>query len=271
MAVVAELRGSNYDAVLDLQGLVKSASVARLAGGARTIGFVRDQLREPAARFFYTETVTAPDGAHVITKNLSALSAFGVTPGDPVFDLALPPSAAVQRVVDAAGEAGYAVVNPGAAWPNKRWPPERFGALATRIRQQHQLPSLVAWGPGEEATADAVVATSDGAASLAPPTTVPELFALMRGARVAIAGDTGPLHIATAVGTPVVALFGPTWPARNGPWCAEDISVSRADSCECHYQRQCRRANPCIDDITVDEVAEAVTMRVRREGQGRPS
>jgi ADP-heptose:LPS heptosyltransferase len=91
-----------------------------------------------------------------------------------------------------------------------------------------------------------------------------DLFALLQRARLMIAGDTGPLHIAAAVGAPVVALFGPTDASRNGPWQADDISLSRASSCECHYERRCRRAVPCLDDISVDEVVEAASRRLSR-------
>jgi ADP-heptose:LPS heptosyltransferase len=77
-----------------------------------------------------------------------------------------------------------------------------------------------------------------------------------------VSGDTGPLHIAGAVGTPIVALFGPTRAERNGPWSPADISISRIDQCVCHYERRCRRAQPCIDDISVDDVVAAVERRV---------
>jgi len=124
------------------------------------------------------------------------------------------------------------------------------------------------WGPGEESRAQAVAAASSGAAQLAPPTGIVDLFGVLRAARLMIAGDTGPLHIATAVGTPVVALFGPTDPVRNGPWRDADISLSRAAACECHYERRCRRTVPCIDDISVDEVIQAVTVRLAGSGRG---
>jgi ADP-heptose:LPS heptosyltransferase len=154
------------------------------------------------------------------------------------------------------------LLNPGAAWPNKRWPPERFGALAAAIRERRGLRSVVLWGPGEEALAAAVVDASKGAAQAAPPTTIVDIVALARGAHLMISGDTGPLHIAGAVGTPIVALFGPTRAERNGPWSPADISISRFSQCACHYERRCRRTQPCIDDITVDTVIDAVERRV---------
>ena len=151
---------------------------------------------------------------------------------------------------------------PGAGWPNKRWRPERFGALAGHLRDRHGLVSVVAWGPGERALADSVVRASDGAARCAPATGLGDLIAVIRRAALFVAGDTGPLQIAAALGTPIVSLFGPTSPARNGPWSTLDISLSRFDRCDCDHKRRCRRPFACIDDISLDEVITAVDRRM---------
>ncbi len=262
MATLRSIRGRDYDAVLDLQGLLKSAVVARLVGGKRTIGFARQQLREPLARLFYSDAIDTSATTHIIEKNLAVLGALGMTTTTPEFPLDLPPSAAAAEVQARMGGQGFVVLNPGAAWPNKRWPADRFGALAASVRARTGMRSLVLWGPGEEALADNVVAHSDGAAERSPRTGILDLFAVTHAARLVVSGDTGPLHIAAAVGTPVVALFGPTFPERNGPWQAADISLSEASRCECHYQRTCRRAVPCIDAITGDAVLDAVTRRL---------
>jgi ADP-heptose:LPS heptosyltransferase len=126
--------------------------------------------------------------------------------------------------------------------------------------------SLVLWGPGEEALAADVVAASPGAAEAAPPTTIADIVGIARQAHLMVSGDTGPLHIAGAVGTPIVALFGPTSPERNGPWSPADIVVSRVAQCECLYERRCRRSVPCIDDIGIDEVRDAVRRRLGAHG-----
>lgn len=247
------LRGERYEAVVDLQGLLKSALLARIAGGRRTVGFTSTHLREPLARFFYTETHDPGDVVHVIHKGLALMRALGVQDTTVRFPLGL---------TTRPRPGGYVLINPGAAWPNKRWAPERFGALAAAIRERHGLRSMVLWGPGEKELATAVVNASSGAAQAAPPTTIADIVTLAGGARVMISGDTGPLHIAGAVGTPIVALFGPTRAERNGPWSPADICISRFDRCVCHYERRCRRAQPCIDDISVDEVMAAVERRV---------
>jgi len=134
--------------------------------------------------------------------------------------------------------------------------------LASAIRARHGLKSVVLWGPGEEAAAAAIVEASRGAAQQAPPTDITDIVAVAKGASLMVSGDTGPLHIAAAVGTPIVALFGPTRSERNGQWSPSDISISRFDQCVCHYERRCRRSQPCIDDIGVEVVIEAVWSRI---------
>ena len=118
------------------------------------------------------------------------------------------------------------------------------------------------WGPGERARADAVVAASRGFAVASPPTALCDLLALARQARLVVSGDTGPLHLAASVGAPIVGLFGPTRPERNGPWSAADVSVSRAATCVCFHKRQCLRGRACLEDIDVDEVYAACARRV---------
>ena len=266
LRTIRELRHNHYDACIDLQGLLKSALLARAVGARRTIGLPRRHLREPLARLFYTDTPDPGTATHVIDKGLALLALLGVEDRRVHFPISIPRTAAVESVIARFAPGGYVVVNPGAAWPNKRWPAERFGAVAAAVQREFGLRSLVLWGPGEQPLAAAVAAASGGAAEIAPPTTIPDLIGIARHARLMISGDTGPLHIAGAVGTPIVALFGPTQPERNGPWSPHDISVSRWGQCSCLYERQCRKATPCIDDIAVEEVLNAVRQRVSVHG-----
>ena len=256
------LRPRHYDVVFDAQGLIKSAAVARAAGGTRTVGFAREHLREPLARAFYSDVVAPAGATHVVQKNLSLLQAVGLAAGRPVFPLRDdPPVPGLKAAIDAVGRP-FAVINPGGGWPNKRWPAERLGMVSAALMERHRMPSLVLWGPGDRALADEVVAASHGAARLAPQTTLADVVALLRAASLLVSGDTGPLHLAGAVGTPIVAIFGPTNPARNGPWDGSDISLSRFGDCVCHYQRRCRRVRGCIEDITVDDVRGAIDRRL---------
>jgi heptosyltransferase-1 len=242
------------------------------------IGFSIWHLREKTARPFYSETdgrsVRLPPDLegrspgdrpdrHVIHKNLDLLRRLGIDDAPIRFPLAAPDSAALAAVRgDLGPETPFALINPGAAWPNKRWSSERFGEVAAFLRDVRGLASIVLWGPGEEPIARAVVAASSGAARLAPATSLGDLLGLSRAASLMISGDTGPLHIAGAAGTPIVALFGPTDPARNGPWSEYDVTLSRYGSCGCHYKRRCHRADWCLAEVTVAEVTAAIQQRL---------
>jgi lipopolysaccharide heptosyltransferase I len=263
LAARRALRARRYDVAIDFQGLLKSAVLARLSGATRVLGFDRAALRERAAAPFYRERVDVGERGHVIDKNLRLAGAIGAS-GDVLEFPIGPVESAVAAGTRARFPRGYALINPGAAWPNKRWPAERFGAVADLLQHRFDLPSVVMWGPGEGDLAEAVVAASNGAAVAAVATNLPDLVAMARGARLVVSGDTGPLHIAAAVGVPAVALFGPTNPARNGPWRSDDLALSRYDQCHCHYERRCRLPDPewCLGSIGFDEVRDAIVRRL---------
>jgi heptosyltransferase-1 len=267
-AAVRALRRSAYDVAIDLQGLMKSAVLARASGASRVVGFSIWHLREKTARPFYSD-VHAAEGGHVIHKNLRLLRAIGVEDEEIRFPLADLPSRALDQLRERIPPGrGFALINAGAAWPNKRWPPERFGELASFVREACALTPVVVWGPGEERLADEVIAAASNAAIAAPATGVADLVALARASALLVSGDTGPLHIATAVGAPVVGLFGPTDPDRNGPYSADDVVVSRYETCGCHYDRRCREASWCLGQVTVAEVCAAVQRRLQTSSRG---
>jgi lipopolysaccharide heptosyltransferase I len=270
LAVVRELRRNRYDVALDLQGLIKSAFLARASGASRVIGFSARYTREPLSRLFYTETYDPGGGGmyhedekHVVLTNLGLLEPLGLRPGDapPEFPIDVVESRLAKDVAASTG-GRYAVVNVGAAWPNKRWMPSRFATITSALRAIHGLPSVVLWGPGEEALAREVADGSCGAAAMLPRTSIADVVALARGASLFVTGDTGPAHIAGAVGTPIVGIYGPTRPSRNGPWSADDVTVSRADVCQCHHLRECRLKTMCLEDIDVAEVMTAIERRL---------
>jgi heptosyltransferase-1 len=273
---IAELRRARYDVAIDLQGLVKSAALARLSGARRVLGFATSYLRERIARPFYTDIYDPGCGGiydpretrHVVQINLGLLQLLGVAAGAPEFPIEHVESAVAAAVREQTG-GRYALLNPGAQWPNKRWPPPRFGRVAEALRKRYGLMSIALWGDGERALADEIVAHADGAALASPAASIADLVALARGAALMVSGDTGPLHIAAAVGTPVVGIFGPTRPTRNGPWSPDDVTVSRADVCQCHHLRQCRRERMCLLDIEVPETLEAIELRMAA-GSRRP-
>ena len=267
--VSRRMRSVGYDVAIDFQGLMKSAVLARASGADRVLGFSIWHLREKTARPFYSDIARPANGLaaseHVIHKNLALLGALGVHDNHVSFPLADVESRALMEVRAALGDARpFALINPGAAWPNKRWPPERFGEIAAFLKEVRGLPSVVLWGPGEEGLAGAVVETSGGAARVAPPTNLADLLALSRAAALMVSGDTGPLHIACAAGTPTVSLFGPTDPHRNGPWLEADVTVSRYGACGCHYERRCRKPEWCLGSVGVAEVTAAIQQRFQR-------
>lgn len=259
---VRHLRRTQYDAALDFQGLLKSAALARASGARRVIGFATRGLREKSARPFYSEVEAVDDAGHVIRKNLRLLSSLGVTGTAVNFPLARVDSPACGRMIDDAGGRPIALLNPGAAWPNKRWPARRFGEVAAFVREARGLVPYVLWGPGERALAEEVAAASGGAARIAPATTTADLVEVCRRAALMVSGDTGPLHVAGAVGTPLVAIFGPTDPGRNGPWSEGDLVVSRHAACGCSYQRRCTRTDWCLGDLATAEVTAAIERRL---------
>jgi lipopolysaccharide heptosyltransferase I len=269
--VLRELRRTSYDVAIDLQGLLKSAVLARGSGASRIVGFSIWHLREKAARPFYSD-VFAAEGGHVIARNLRLLRAIGVADEEVRFPFAEVPSPALDTLRQRlASDRPFALLNAGAAWPNKRWPADRFGELASFIRDDCGMTPVVLWGPGEERLVDDVIAASSNAAVAAPPTGVADLIAIARASALVVSGDTGPLHIATAVGTPAVGIFGPTDPARNGPFAAGDVTVSRFDACGCHYDRRCHQSAWCLADVTVAEVAAAVKRRLAASRDASPS
>lgn len=259
------LRRGRYDVALDLQGLWKSAAWARFSGARRVVGFASAFRREPASSLLLSERADQPkDARHVIDKNLSLLRPLGIDALG-LREFPLPEMAKEeQRVAEELRRMDldeFVVLDPGGGWESKLWPAESFGALARGLADAGLRP-IVTWGPGEEGLADRVVAASAGAARRSFPTTLRECVALCRRARLVVAADTGPLHLACAVGTPVVALFGPTDPERNGPFEPEDRVVRRTPSCAPCYKRRCASHAGVMTGLGVDEVLAAVRARL---------
>jgi lipopolysaccharide heptosyltransferase I len=268
-AAIRELRTAQYDVAFDLQGLFKSAVLARLSGAGRVVGFVPAYLRERLARPFYSDAYDPGGGgmydprerSHVVQMNLGLLTAVGVTAGTPEFPIEHADTDVARTLRERAGGT-YVLANPGAAWPNKRWPASRYGAVARALHARHGLKTIVSWGPGEEGLGHDVVSESAGAALLSPNTSIADLVALIHRAALMISGDTGPTHIAAALGTPIVGIYGPTRPSRNGPWDPRDITISRDSMCHCHHLRRCTQARMCLLDVEAAEVVAAAERRL---------
>jgi heptosyltransferase-1 len=211
-----QLKSTGYDAVIDVHGAMRSSVIARMAGSPRVIG--EAMPREHAARLLFREHVVT-HGAHVIEQDIELASAIA---GDPLEwvppQLPVDPSAQAwcDTLLASSGTRPIALINPGAGWGAKCWPVDRYVAVARGLSVRGYR-VLVNAGPKEEVMADAIVkGTAGNAIPLA--TTLEQLIAITRRAALCIAGDTGPLHLASALGRPVVGIFGPTDPSRNGPY-----------------------------------------------------
>lgn len=204
-AARASMRG--YDTAIDFQGLIKSASLAWVSRARVRYGFDRDAIREGPAGVFLNRRVSVDPSLHIVEQNLAlaraAAPAITALPEVDFTPFAADPTGKLRELHD------RVVLVPGAGRPDKQWPLERFGEIARRLGDRRVI---AAWGPSEEPLAAAI------GCDLAPATDLRELAYLLQHARLVIAGDTGPLHLAAALGTPVVALFGPTDPRRNGPY-----------------------------------------------------
>ena len=264
------LRASAFDIALDFQGLLKSAIIARLSGAHRIFGFSRNALREPASRFFLSDTVNIRKNEHVISKNLALVKgALGINGVEDLTNIEFPIAIQSNHESEAEGastatKGTFAIINPGGGWPTKLWSPERFGNLADQLWRHHGLHSLITYGPGEEELADKVLKSVRSNKASPVSLSLKGFYALAKRAQVYVGGDTGPTHIAVAAGTPVVGLFGPTEWWRNGSPRTGDICVERTEiDCreDCH-RRACSKWI-CMD-IEVERVLQAVSERLER-------
>jgi heptosyltransferase-1 len=264
-----DVRSVRYDVAIDLQGAIRSALLARWSGARVVYGAA--EARESPASLWYTRPVIVR-GAHVIEQNLSVAEAAAQRALAPL-SVELPRHRESEEYIsrrlkdEATGE--FAILNPGAGWGAKRWPAERYSRVACALGASG-VPSIVNYGPGEEDLAREVERASEGTAT-AVKTSISQLIALTRRANMFLGGDTGPLHLAAALHVPVVAIFGPTDPARNGPYGTAGVVLRNPASPTTHAR------NPHPDEgmleITVDAVVEAarsLLVRTRNVGQGGP-
>jgi heptosyltransferase I len=263
---ISHLRRQRYDLALDFQGLWKSAAFGYFSGAKRLIGFDRENLREPSCRLLYDEAVIHDDGVHHVIDIYRLLSRrLGAAPRTCHFELNVPvkDEAYITSQLSLHQTEKFVILNPGGGWETKNWDPKNYAELCQRLRQSLGLKSVITWGPGEEDLVEKLrqFCRTDPPAIF--PTTIPQYIALARRAVLFVGGDTGPMHLASACGTPVVGIFGPTDPRRNGPFHSEDRVVFHRVDCGPCYKRSCvKYQQKCIRLVTVDEVFEAVEERL---------
>ena len=245
------------DLVLDLMGNHKAGALAALTFCDRRIGLDRRSRREPSSAMWMSETVPAR-GQHVVDHALSVLDALGLPRQEPA-DFGgdkLFPELPLEVDGRLPASTPYHLIHPGAGWPNKRYPPARWGAVAERLYHHTGLPIWVASGPGDEELAAEAADSSGGSAESVHAGSLPELAALLRGARLVLGGDTGPVHLAHALGTPVLCLMGPTDPKRNGPYGAPESALWRPQPGGLSY-KQVREGRGRPLEIPVEEILDS--------------
>ncbi len=260
---VKQLRANGYTTALDFQGLYRSAILAYASGAPQRFGFDRDYAREGLAALLYNHAI-APKGLHKVDQNVSLAEAAGAKPGAVRFPLAVSEPAEGWAAAELAKDSltDFFALSPGGGWTSKCWPAERYGELHRDLNRKYGWRGVVSFGPGERELADAVVGAAGDSRPILLEMNIPQLMAVLRRAKFFVAGDTGPLHLASALGTPVVGLFGPTDPARNGPYGAKDVVVRNARPEETTYERGASHSAAMMS-ITVPQVMEAVEQRLR--------
>ncbi len=283
-ALVRELRAEHYKVSIDLQGLTKSSAWGMLAGAGMRIGFRGADAREMSS-WFYNEAITPPDDCvHVIRRNLSLLSPLGVKNPKIEFPFRLGESALLRgreiwnpsnNLVDQ--EPLRIVLNIGAGWPTKMWPAAMFGELGAKLVRNHGACVAIAWGPGEEAIAERALNAGKKAGLtteqlgrngiqmrpglfMTPPTSMMELGGVIAASKLYVGGDTGPTHMAAALGVPVVSPFGASDALRNGPLGArvETVQLEKPACIPC-WKTECSWNEPlaCLKNISVQDLYDA--------------
>ena len=260
-SAVQALRERRYDCALDLQGLLKSAIACRWSGAKEIIGFEKPWLKEPSCSIFYTRRV-ATKAVHVIDANLALAAALGAA--RPVIRFPLP-EGDTASLPAGLPEKKLAVLNPGAGWRSKRWSPKNFGVVSDALQKEFSMQVILNGGPGEESLTRQVQAACRNSDPLAYIGNLKGLIALLRRSRLMVGPDTGPLHLAAALGVPTVGLYGPTAPQRNGPYGGRHKSL-RPGNAETSYKHSNSRGST-MDRIQPDQVLEAIRQLLSEENE----
>ena len=254
---VGELRAAHWDASIDYQGLWKSAALPFFGGIQRRIGFSSQTIREFGVPLLYTDKVDCAT-IHIADQNGELSQRVGARHPVGPFNLHVSQAdeSGVRALLQNLNLDRYIVLSPGGGWRSKCWPPERFGQLSLLLRNSLGLRSIVNFGPGEDDLFLAIHECSGGADPVPYNGPLGPLMALLRNASCIVGGDTGPLHLAIALGSRAVALFGPTDPARNGPYRADAVVLRAPNVVRTHTRND--QTHPSMLQIQVPEVFDAV-------------
>lgn len=263
-ATVRKMRSAKYTCAIDFQALYKSALLAFASGAPRRVGFQSSYAREGLASLLYTNRLN-PRGGHKVDHNLTLAEFAGAKKLPAQFPIAVRPEDEDRAVreLSAYGLGDFYVLNPGGGWLSKCWPADRYGQLHRALANRYGWRGVVTFGPGEEELAREVVQAAGDPAPVPILLGLGPLMALMRRAKFVVSADTGPLHLAAALEVPVVGLFGPTDPVRNGPYSSDPsrhIVLRNPQNCETTYRRG-KTYSPAMLSIGVPQVVEAIGRR----------
>jgi ADP-heptose:LPS heptosyltransferase len=267
--IIARIRSENLTVAIDYQGLWKSAGLPLFGGVPRRVGFSSETIREWGVPLLYTDRVRCAM-THIAEQNgeLSQRAGASTTVAPFALHIVSEDDAMVRQLLQDCGIRQYILLSPGGGWRSKCWPSERFAQLARQIRNSLGLRCVLNYGPGEEELVQTIKSASGDADLLAYTSSLEKLMPLARNALCIVGGDTGPLHLAVALGTPSVSIYGPTDPQRNGPFAnaprsGDSVSVAKknivlraAGAVRDHTRND--HTDPSILKISVDEVFRAV-------------
>ena len=264
LQLINKLRKKKFDVALDIQGLFRSGILTFFSKAGHRIGFSKVNSRE-LSYMFYNHKVTPPKKAvHVVDKNLSLLEPLGIS--EYIYDFKIPIYTqdlrfakdffASRKLVP--GRDKIVMLNPGAGWQTKRWPAENFPHLADKLTKYSNANAkiIMSWGPQEKELIENIKSNMNDKITIMPQSTIKQLGAIIKSCDLFVGSDTGPTHLAAALEVPVVGLYGPSDPERNGPYGTKNIIIQKDISCVSCWKRECDTID-CMKNISVDEVFEA--------------
>ena len=264
---VRKIRARSFDLVLDLHNLMKTGMIALATGASVRIGFRK--IREGNFLFMNRWVRPGPQYRHAVDKYLSLLSPLGIVESQWNRSFPLKWNSVEEEAVEAflknqrlSVGGPLVAINPGANWASKRWMPDRFAALADYLVKVEGARIIILWGPQEKDLAESVAGAMSEEAVLAPETTLKQVMALIRRSSLLISGDSGPVHLAAALGIRTVVLFGPSDPIRNGPYGSVHEVVQSPVPPATHWQAK-ERGDQWMREITVEEVVRAASKQLR--------
>jgi len=257
---IRQLRDRHFDVALDLQAIFKGAIIAYLSGAPKRLVYCN--TRE-LSHWMSKRVVGEHSSGHVVERYLDVVRSLGCQIDKAVFNVTVTPqeaasAIAIARHVGLETEQPYVILSPGANWPNKRWPVRQFAALADKLYDDGIIPVL-SGGPGDKKLADEIIDSSAiPPVDLTGKTTLKQLAYMIQEARAFVGGDTGPMHLAAAIGTPVVAFYGPTDTNRNGPYGDGHKTLVADWDCAGCWKRSCPKGRDCLSNIDIEAVYQAV-------------